>query len=66
MCIAQRPLYHLSDLSMPYGPVDDKGTQLYYEESGSLEGGYLTVVLVHGTSFHGGTDLIYNLECGRA
>ncbi|TFY79112.1 hypothetical protein EWM64_g4898 [Hericium alpestre] len=38
---------------MPVAPVDDKGTQLYYVDTGPLEGKYLTVVLVHGTAIHG-------------
>lgn len=37
-------------------PVDDKGTQLYYEDSGAPPGSetYTTLVLVHGLIFHGG------------
>ncbi|KAH9851679.1 alpha/beta-hydrolase [Lenzites betulinus] len=39
---------------MPTAPVDDKGTVLYYEDSGVPEGSndYITVVLIHGTCFH--------------
>ncbi|KAF9816045.1 hypothetical protein IEO21_04220 [Rhodonia placenta] len=41
---------------MPVGPVDGKGTVLYYEDSGAPEGtrDYATLVLVHGTQFHSG------------
>ncbi|KAA1467614.1 hypothetical protein DENSPDRAFT_901581 [Dentipellis sp. KUC8613] len=38
---------------MPLAPVDDLGTQLYYEDSGELPGPYTTVVFVHGTAFNG-------------
>ncbi|TFY52294.1 hypothetical protein EVG20_g10612 [Dentipellis fragilis] len=38
---------------MPLAPVDDRGTQLYYEDSGEMSGSYTTVVIVHGTAFHG-------------
>ena len=40
---------------MPTAPVDDRGTVLYYEDTGAPEGSstYLTVVLVHGLLFHG-------------
>ncbi|KZT09303.1 uncharacterized protein LAESUDRAFT_675164 [Laetiporus sulphureus 93-53] len=40
---------------MPVGPADDNGTVLYYEDSGAPEGStdYVTLVLVHGTMFHG-------------
>ncbi|EED78969.1 predicted protein [Postia placenta Mad-698-R] len=41
---------------MPVAPVDDKETQLYYEDSGAPPGSepYITLVLVHGLIFHGG------------
>ncbi|KAA1470200.1 hypothetical protein DENSPDRAFT_676571 [Dentipellis sp. KUC8613] len=39
---------------MPVAPVDDKGTVLFYTDTGPLEGTYLTIVLVHGTAIHGG------------
>ncbi|KAI0647699.1 alpha/beta-hydrolase [Trametes meyenii] len=40
---------------MPTLPVDSKGSVLYYEDSGVPVGSpdYVTVVLVHGTCFHG-------------
>ncbi|KAH9945650.1 hypothetical protein B0H21DRAFT_744045 [Amylocystis lapponica] len=40
---------------MPLAPVDDKGTQLYFEDSGAPPGcaPYPTLVLIHGTGFHG-------------
>ncbi|OJT12824.1 hypothetical protein TRAPUB_10659 [Trametes pubescens] len=43
---------------MPTAPVDDKGTVLYYEDSGAPPGStnYITVVLIHGTCFHSGTS----------
>lgn len=43
---------------MPIAPVDDKGTVLYYEDSGAPTGStdYITVVLIHGTCFHSGTS----------
>ncbi|KAF9809226.1 hypothetical protein IEO21_07490 [Rhodonia placenta] len=39
---------------MPVGPVDDKGTVLYFEDSGAPEGSldYVTLVLVHGAMIH--------------
>ncbi|KAJ8462240.1 hypothetical protein ONZ51_g11023 [Trametes cubensis] len=39
---------------MPTAPVDDKGSVLYYEDSGAPAGStdYVTLVLVHGTGFH--------------
>ena len=41
---------------MPTGPVDTHGTELYYEDTGPLESGtYTTIVIVHGTGAHGGT-----------
>ncbi|GBE82989.1 alpha/beta-hydrolase [Sparassis latifolia] len=41
---------------MPVGPVDDKGTALYYEDSGvpGASTTYATIFLVHGTMFHSG------------
>ncbi|EKM49786.1 uncharacterized protein PHACADRAFT_179168 [Phanerochaete carnosa HHB-10118-sp] len=41
---------------MPTAPVDDKGTVFYYEDTGAPNGlsDYLTVVLVHGLTFHSG------------
>ncbi|KAH9835551.1 Alpha/Beta hydrolase protein [Rhodofomes roseus] len=43
--------------SMPLAPVDDDGTQLYYEDTGAPENcpGYRTLVLVHGAIFNGAT-----------
>ncbi|EMD37518.1 hypothetical protein CERSUDRAFT_49933, partial [Gelatoporia subvermispora B] len=40
---------------MPLGPADDKGTVLYYEDTGVPEGAraYTTLILVHGTMFNG-------------
>ncbi|KAH9925391.1 Alpha/Beta hydrolase protein [Epithele typhae] len=42
---------------MPSAPVDAKGTVLYYEDSGAPANSaeYVTVVLIHGTCFHGAT-----------
>jgi len=39
---------------MPTGPADDKGTYLYYEDSGvpGESTDYATLFLVHGTMFH--------------
>ncbi|TFY79113.1 hypothetical protein EWM64_g4895 [Hericium alpestre] len=39
---------------MPLAPVKEEGAQLYYEDSGPVEGvHYTTLVLVHGTAiFH--------------
>ncbi|KAI0357368.1 alpha/beta-hydrolase [Trametes cingulata] len=39
---------------MPTAPVDDKGSVLYYEDSGAPLGStdYITLVLIHGTCFH--------------
>ncbi|KAH9851605.1 alpha/beta-hydrolase [Lenzites betulinus] len=40
---------------MPTAPVDDQSNVLYYEDSGPPAGStnYTTVVLIHGTCFHG-------------
>ncbi|OCH88675.1 hypothetical protein OBBRIDRAFT_779689 [Obba rivulosa] len=40
---------------MPLGPADDKGTLLYYEDTGVPDESptYLTLFLVHGALFHG-------------
>ncbi|KAI0695746.1 alpha/beta-hydrolase [Cerioporus squamosus] len=40
---------------MPVAPVDDRGTVLYYEDTGAPPGEsvYKTLVLVHGAGFHG-------------
>ncbi|EMD39837.1 hypothetical protein CERSUDRAFT_92325 [Gelatoporia subvermispora B] len=40
---------------MPLGPANDKGTVLYYEETGVPAGAttYTTLILVHGAMFHG-------------
>ena len=40
---------------MPTLPADDKGTVLYYEDSGAPENAksYVTIALVHGIIFHG-------------
>ncbi|KAI9057477.1 alpha/beta-hydrolase [Trametes sanguinea] len=40
---------------MPTAPVDEKGTVLFYEDAGPPAGSsdYVTVVLIHGTCFHG-------------
>jgi len=42
---------------MPLAPADDQGTQLYYQDSGAPPGiaVYTTLILVHGTLFHGAT-----------
>lgn len=41
---------------MPVAPVDQDGTIWYYEDSGapSTSSPYVTLVIVHGTAFHGG------------
>ncbi|PCH43848.1 alpha/beta-hydrolase [Wolfiporia cocos MD-104 SS10] len=40
---------------MPLAPVDNQGTQLYYEDSGAPHGSsdYATLILAHGGVFHG-------------
>ncbi|KAH9945638.1 hypothetical protein B0H21DRAFT_693977 [Amylocystis lapponica] len=44
---------------MPLAPVDDQGTQLYFEDSGAplKSTTYSTLVLVHGAVFNGGIFL---------
>ncbi|KAI0326884.1 alpha/beta-hydrolase [Cubamyces sp. BRFM 1775] len=39
---------------MPTAPIDDKGSVLYFEDSGAPAGSadYVTLVLIHGTGFH--------------
>ena len=41
---------------MPFAPVDDKGTQFYYEDTGApaSSSAYTTLVLFHGAVFHSG------------
>jgi len=41
---------------MPLAPVDDKGTQLYFEDSGapSSTAIYATLIIIHGTFWNGG------------
>lgn len=41
---------------MPVAPVDNRGTHLYYEDSGSPQSSqtYTTIVAIHGTIYHGG------------
>jgi hypothetical protein len=42
---------------MPLAPVDDHDTHFYYEDTGPLDDPlYVTLVIVHGTAFHGGTQ----------
>ncbi|KAI0319504.1 Alpha/Beta hydrolase protein [Amylostereum chailletii] len=38
---------------MPTAPVDANGTVLFFEDTGSLAGDYLTLVLLHGSGCHG-------------
>lgn len=35
---------------MPFAPIDDKGTNIYYEDSGVPSGtiDYVTIVIIHG------------------
>lgn len=49
---------------MPEAPVNDSGAVLYYEDTGAPEGStdYLTVVLVHGLTFHGGAYVCLYVE----
>lgn len=44
---------------MPLAPIDDKGTNIYYEDSGVASGttDYVTVVIVHGLIINGGKRL---------
>lgn len=41
---------------MPFAPADDKGTQLYYEDTRAPAASttYTTLVLFHGAVFHSG------------
>jgi pimeloyl-ACP methyl ester carboxylesterase len=39
---------------MPTAPVNDSGLEFYYEDSGALDGPYVTLVFVHGTAFTAG------------
>ena len=41
---------------MPFAPVDNNGTQFYYEDTGAPTGSsaYTTLVLIHGAVFHSG------------
>ncbi|KAI0322889.1 hypothetical protein OF83DRAFT_1079949 [Amylostereum chailletii] len=39
---------------MPVAPVNDHGTEFYYEDSGPLKNNtYTTLIIVHGTGIHG-------------
>ena len=44
---------------MPTAPVNNQGVVVYYEDTGAPEGceDYLTLVLLHGLSFHGGESI---------
>ena len=51
---------------MPLAPVNNKGTQLYYEDTGALEGvSYTTLIIVHGTGIHGGTLCLCIMNLNR-
>lgn len=47
-------------IEMPLAQIDDKGTSIYYEDSGAPDGHsrYTTVVLVHGTLINSGMFVI--------
>ena len=53
---------------MPTAPVDDKGSVLYYEDSGAPAGStdYVTLVLIHGTGFHSGEYTLVASGCMRS
>lgn len=44
---------------MPTVPIGDEGAELFYADSGVPNGStdYVTIVLVHGVVFHGGTPV---------
>ena len=49
--------YNLSSLKMPLAPIDEKGTSIYYEDSGVPSANptnYTTIVIVHGLIVNGG------------
>ena len=50
---------------MPLAPIDDKGTKLWYEDSGRPWAcpKYTTLVLIHGGVFHGGEECSELFEC---
>lgn len=50
--------------TMSLAPVDDKGTHLYYEDSGPIASAevYETLVLFHGIYFNGGMYPITHLD----
>ncbi|KZV67876.1 hypothetical protein PENSPDRAFT_687746 [Peniophora sp. CONT] len=48
---------------MPTAPVDNQGTVLFYEDTGPLEGKYLTIVMVHGSGFHHGACVAKAQHC---
>lgn len=51
-----RPLYVSAVQRMPVAPVDDRGTKLFYTDSGALKSPtYKTLIIVHGYSWHSGT-----------
>jgi hypothetical protein len=39
-------------LAMPTGPIDDSGNVLYFEDSGPLDGPYLTVMMLSAVGFN--------------
>jgi hypothetical protein len=41
---------------MPTARINDKGTEIYYEDTGSVAGvnNYSTVILLHGIGYNGG------------
>ena len=48
------------EYDMPYAPVDQNGTQLYYEDTGVPAGQnvYTTLVLIHGAYYNSGMSNI--------
>lgn len=55
---------HTFVTAMPVGPVDDKGTSLYFEDSGAPKGSldYVTLVLVHGAMIHSSAVLFIHTK----
>lgn len=51
------PSKTIASPKMPFAPVDSKGTEFYYEDTGAPKGttAYTTLLLIHGAVFNSGT-----------
>lgn len=52
---------------MPQAPVDNKGTELFYTDSGPVPGSndYTTLVIYHGSAYTGREFMTASIEISR-